>query len=111
MRFPHLRALCFAVLLLLLVTNLQANGQTTRTPSLDWREFKSEAGGFSIKLPGEPKVSDLPLEKGPLTLMRHSHVISVAGFPLDIEYVEMPRGFHNPSLSLEGGISGLRHST
>lgn len=94
----------------LLLFGVPVNGQTPATSSLDWREFKSEAGGFSIKFPGAPTIQELSLQKGPVTLTRHAHALSLEDFVFHVEYVDYPKGYNDPSLSMEGGISGFKHA-
>jgi hypothetical protein len=79
-------------------------------PQLNWRVFNSEAGGFSIKFPGAPQVSSLPMVKGPLTLKRYVHTLTAGDYEFEIDYVDMPAGYDEPELALEGGISGLTRS-
>ena len=79
-------------------------------PKLDWREFTSAAGGFSVKLPGEPRVTTPQMVKGPLTFKRNLHEVSAGGYSFAVEYVDMPAGYSEPELALEGGISGITRS-
>src|SRR5436853_6872979 len=125
MKSPHPRTDFFAALVVLLAYSFAATGQTTNSgpapapgpvvinvpqQTVEWREFKSEAGGFSVKFPGVPRVEHVSFNKGPVELMRHTHTASVAGnVQFEVDYVDMPAGFNDPELSLEGGISGLTH--
>lgn len=93
-------------LLALCATAGAASGQMA-APKLDWQEFKSEAGGFSVKFPAAPRVTQIPLNKGPLTLTRHVHSASAGGYEFEVDYMDMPAGFDEPELSLEGAISGF----
>lgn len=86
------------------------SAQITKTSGLEWREFKSETGGFTIKFPGSPTLQDYPFQKGPLNLTRHAHSLAHESFVFHVEYTDYPKGYVDPSLSLEGGISGLRHT-
>lgn len=79
-------------------------------PSLEWRDFKSDAGRFLITFPGPPEIKELRAQRGPVTLSRHAHVLAVSGFVFHTEYIDYPPGYSDPSLSLEGGISGFKHS-
>src|SRR5688500_10516113 len=72
-----------------------------------WGEFKSEAGGFKVKLPGTPTVREIPLHKGPVTFARRTHAVAAGDMRLEIEYFDTQPGYITPDLSLEGGISGL----
>src|SRR5205085_3359782 len=130
MKSPHTRTYFFAALVVLLAYSFSATGQTTsgapataRTPqgqgggvaaptqTVEWREFKSEAGGFSVKFPGVPRVERVSFNKGPLELVRHTHMASLGDAAhFEVDYVDMPAGFNDPDLSLEGGISGLTHA-
>jgi hypothetical protein len=85
-----------------------ASGQQA-APKLNWQEFKSEAGGFSMKFPGAPQLSKLPMSKGPLTLTRNVHTATSGIYEFHMEYVDMPAGYDEPELALEGGISGVTH--
>jgi hypothetical protein len=93
-------------LLALCATAGGASGQQA-APKLDWQEFKSEAGGFSVKFPAAPRVTQTPMTKGPLTFTRHIHSASAGGYEFELDYVDMPAGYDEPELSLEGGISGF----
>src|SRR5256714_11523130 len=126
MKSPHTRTDFFAAHVLLLALCSAASGQTTNNGpppapghvvinvpqhTVEWREFKSEAGGFSLKFPGVPRVEHVSFNKGPVELMRHTHTASVGGdVQFEVDYVDMPAGFNDPDLSLEGGISGLTHA-
>src|SRR5437764_1382787 len=126
MKSPHTRTDFFAALVLLLAFCSAASGQTTNSgpppapghvvinvpqQTVEWREFKSEAGGFSVKFPGVPRVEHVSFNKGPMELVRHTHTASVGdAVQLEVDYVDMPAGFNDPELSLEGGISGLTHA-
>src|SRR5919205_1072179 len=107
MKRPHPRTYFFAALVLLVAFQAAALGQaktsapivatptpptaTTHTPygdlivkppsveenSVEWREFKSEAGGFSVKFPGVPRVEHVSFNKGPVELVRHTHTASL----------------------------------
>ncbi|MCA1614849.1 MAG: hypothetical protein LC795_14130 [Acidobacteria bacterium] len=92
--------------LLLLSATAPAAAGRQAAPKLDWREFTSEAGGFSVKFPGEPRLSRPQMERGPLTLARNLHEVTVGDYNFAMDYVDMPAGF-DPELALEGGISGL----
>jgi hypothetical protein len=72
-----------------------------------WQEFKSEAGGFRVKLPAPPKIGQQPLQKGPITFMRHTHEARHGDYRFQIEYVDLPAGYDDAELTLEGGVAGL----
>jgi len=94
------------VFLLSLLLCGQAVGQEIR-----WRELKSEAGGFTVLLPGEPQISEEPLQRGPLKLKRHIHALALAnGVSLNVEYFDMPAGTRDAEMVREGGINGLTRS-
>lgn len=102
---------CFRLVALAFFLSCSANvsSQTTKS-AIEWREFKSDTGGFTIKVPGSPTIQDYPLQKGPLQLTRHAHSLTHESFVFHFEYIDYPKGYVDPSLSLEGGISGLRHT-
>jgi hypothetical protein len=77
----------------------------------EWREFTSEAGGFSVKFPGTPVIGRAPIEKGPLTINRFTHSLEIGkGLSFEADYMDTPAGYDDSDLSLEGGISGLIRS-
>lgn len=98
-------------LVALCVTLLSGGGlrAQTQTTALDWQLFKSETGSFTAKFPGSPETREYPFERGPLKVTRHATMLSIASFAFHIEYVDYPKGYTDPSLSLEGGISGFKH--
>lgn len=124
MKSPHSRTDFFVVLATLLLfvalqqtTSAQAKpgdipfGQPTE-PSREivWQEFKSEAGGFTVKLPSAPVAREVPFKKGLLTLKLNVNTVRVgSAYYFEVDYVDFPAGYNNPDLSLEGGISGLIH--
>src|SRR5947209_184708 len=121
MKSPHPRTHFFAALVMLLAFWSVASAQTTNSAPaprqsapqqpVEWREFRSEAGGFTVKFPAVPRVEQVSFNKGPITLVRHTHTASVGGqIQFEVDYVDMPAGFNDPDLSLEGGISGLTHA-
>lgn len=79
-------------------------------PRLDWREFTSEAGGFSIKFPGEPRISRPRLTMGPLTFSLNVHQVSVGDYSFEMNYLELPEG-GNPEYGNEGSMRGLINRT
>lgn len=87
---------------------LRAQSKTADLP--EWIEFKSDAGGFSVKLPGTPKANQSSFEKGPITFTRYSQMLEVAHLHFEVDYMDTPSGYGDPDLSLEGGISGLIRS-
>jgi hypothetical protein len=95
---------------LLVLLALCAAARAASARQFDWREFKSEAGGFSIKFPGVPRVSQVPMVKGPITLTRHAHMLTAGGYEFEMAYVDMPAGNNEPELVLEGGISGITNT-
>jgi hypothetical protein len=134
MKSPHSRTDFFAALVLLVVFQTAALGQLktgdpvvapptpTRTPTdipfgiqrsvetgpIQWREFKSEAGGFSVKLPGEPRLGQVPFNMGPISFKLYTHAVGFGDlFQFEVDYADFPAGYNNPDLSLEGGINGL----
>ena len=93
------------VLLALCAAARAASGQQAAA-EIEWREFRSEAGGFSVKLPSEPRVTPVPIVKGPFTFTRHAHTAAAGGgaYEFEVNYIDLPAGFDEPELSLEGGI-------
>jgi hypothetical protein len=84
-----------------------AHGVLPPVPA-EWREFKSEAGGFAVKFPVAPHVEQMPLNVGPLSVTRHTHIAVVAGgMMFEVDYMDMPAGFGDPALAFEGGIGAL----
>lgn len=94
--------------LLVLVGAAQAAAGRQAAPKLDWREFNSEAGGFTVKLPGTPRITHPQMVKGPLNISRNLHeVIIGSSYRFEVDYMDMPAGYSEPDIALEGGISGL----
>lgn len=83
-----------------------AAAQTEGGSTLNWRDFKSDDGGFSIKFPGPPKVDKSDLHLGPVTLTRHMHSLEIGDMSFDAEYSDLAQG-SDPDASMEGGVSGL----
>lgn len=108
MRSTYTRTLLFTLVALCAAAHVTHGRQPA--PVLNWRVFNSEAGGFSIKFPGAPKVNQFPMVKGPLTLTRYVHQMTVGDYELEIDYVDMPAGYDEPELALEGSISGITRS-
>lgn len=108
MKSPYARTFLFTLIALCAAAG-GAHGRQA-APRLDWRVFNSEAGGFTIKFPGTPRVKPLPMARGPLTLTRHAHALTVGDYEFEIDYMDMPAGYDEPELALEGGISGLTRS-
>jgi hypothetical protein len=78
------------------------------TVPVEWREFKSEAGGFTVKFPAAPHVEQVPFTVGPVSLTRHTHVALVeGGMMFEVDYMDMPAGYSDPALAFEGGIGAL----
>ena len=101
------RTKTFFLSLVVLFGAAQAAGRQA-APRLDWREFTSEAGGFTVKLPGVPRITHPQMVKGPLTFSRNLHEVTVGDdYRFEFDYMDMPAGYSEPDLALEGGISGL----
>jgi hypothetical protein len=84
-----------------------AHGVLPSVP-VEWREFKSEAGGFTVKFPTAPHVEQMPLNVGPISLTRHTHVaLAEGGMMFEVDYMDMPAGYSDPALMFEGGIGAL----
>lgn len=99
------------VLLALCAAARVAPGQQAAA-KFEWREFRSEAGGFSVKFPSEPRVTPVPFVKGPFTFTRHAHTAEAGAgaYEFEVDYIDLPAGYDEPELSLEGGIVGfVRH--
>lgn len=89
----------------------QARPPAVQTPPLNWQEFASEAGAFTVKFPAKPTLKQVPFQKGPITFVRHVHEASVPGhYTFEIDYMDMPAGYNDPDLSTEGGITGMTRS-
>jgi hypothetical protein len=108
----RLTRLLYLVTIALLLTSWSSAARAQSKPGdlPEWREFKSEAGGFSVKLPGTPKLSQSSFEKGSTTFTRFSHSLQVAHLSFDVDYMDLPPGYGDADLSLEGGISGMIQS-
>ncbi|MET0625872.1 MAG: hypothetical protein ABW250_23260 [Pyrinomonadaceae bacterium] len=92
--------------LLLFSASARAAAGRQAVPKLDWREFTSEAGGFTVKFPGAPRLSNPKMTLGPFTLTRHVHEVSVGDYSFEMDYVEIPAG-GNADYGREGGIRGF----
>lgn len=99
----------FVLVLLALCAAARAASGQQAAAKLDWQEFKSEAGGFSVKFPAAPRVTQVPLARGPVTFTRNMHAVAVGGreYEFEVDYMDMPAGYNEPELSLEGGIGGF----
>jgi hypothetical protein len=83
-------------------------GVAIKLSPVEWREFKSEAGGFTVKFPAAPHVEQIPFTVGPVSLTRHAHVAFVeGGMMFEVDYTDMPAGYSDPALAFEGGIGAL----
>lgn len=102
------RLLLLSLLLFSFPAHAAAGWQAT--PKLDWREFTSEAGGFSVKFPGEPRVSGPQVTVGPFTITVHLHQVSVGDYLFEVGYIEAPAG-GTPEYGGEGGIRALINRT
>ena len=117
MKRPHARTrLAFALALLhALAASAAAQGpppppkpRATQAAPIRWQEFRSEAGGFRVKLPSAPKISRAPFRKATITFERHSHEAAHGDeYQFQVDYVDLPAGYDDPELTLEGGIAGL----
>jgi len=106
-----MRTLWFVAITLTLASWSGARAQTRPEALPEWREFTSEAGGFSVKFPGTPVVGQAPIEKGPVTFTRFTHSLEIGkGLSFEADYMDTPPGYGEADLSLEGGISGLIRS-
>jgi hypothetical protein len=77
-------------------------------PKLDWREFTSEAGGFTVKFPGEPLISHPQATLGPYNVVRNLHAVTVGDdYAFNLEYTDLPGAHKNPDMAFEGGISAF----
>lgn len=73
--------------------------------------FKSEAGGFSVRFPFEPRVEDVPFRNGTISFTRHVFTsVMPGGMFFEVEYADMQPGYGVSDLSLEGGASGVTHA-
>jgi hypothetical protein len=108
----HIRTLwLISIIVLLSGWSLAAKAQSKTDALPEWREFVSEAGGFSVKFPGTPVTGRATIEKGPLTINRFTHSLELGkGLSFEADYMDTPAGYDDSDLSLEGGISGLIRS-
>jgi hypothetical protein len=98
----------FLLSLLLLFGSAQPLAGRQAAPKLVWREFTSEAGGFTVKLPGVPRITHPQRVRGPLTVSRNLHEVSIGNdYKFELDYMDMPPGYSEPELGLEGTISGM----
>jgi hypothetical protein len=106
-----MRTLWFVAITVTLASWSGARAQSKPEDLPEWREFTSEAGGFSVKFPGTPVVGRSPVEKGPVSLTRFTHSLEIGkGLSFEADYMDTPPGYGDSDLSLEGGISGLIRS-
>lgn len=97
-----------ALSLLMLSASAQAAAARQSAPKLNWREFTSEPGGFTVKFPGEPRVSHPKESHGPYTVEQNIHVVTVGDdYLFQLEYVDLPGPDRGGDLAFEGGLSGL----
>lgn len=106
MRIQYSRSLCFSALFILFICWSGARAQTSGGGLPEWREFRSEAGGFSVKLPGNPKIQTTDGNVGPVSYKRYIHLLSIGSFTFEVDYIESPTG-SSADLSVEGGIAGF----
>ncbi|HZT57668.1 MAG TPA: hypothetical protein VFA21_03480 [Pyrinomonadaceae bacterium] len=115
----------FAVIAAALVLSTAASAQTNEPPPpppapahgggvaikagpAEWREFKSEAGGFTVKFPAAPHIEEMPYKIGPVAFTRHAHVAFVeGGMTFEVDYADMTAGDSDPALVSEVGIGAL----
>ncbi|HEY0172278.1 MAG TPA: hypothetical protein VGB98_14735 [Pyrinomonadaceae bacterium] len=94
--------------LILLSASTHAAAARQAAPKLDWREFTSEAGGFTIKFPGEPRLSHPQEVRGPYTVRRNVHEVAVGNdYTFLLDYSDFPGPYKEPDSAFEGGISAL----
>jgi hypothetical protein len=74
---------------------------------MQWREFESKDGAFSVQLPGVAKIGNVPFTKGPVTFMRYTHQVLVDGYFMEVDYWDLPTDGSDSDLSAEGAISGM----
>jgi hypothetical protein len=92
MKNRHFRLPYFAVFTIFLVSWCTANAQTEHGSALEWRDSNSEAGGFSVKLPGIRKAQQVPLapvEASRPTVENFEGVVDAATGWLKIETREL----------------------
>jgi hypothetical protein len=94
--------------LLLLAAPAQVAAARQAAPKLNWREFTSEPGGFTIKFPGEPRISHPRLSRGPYNVERNMHEVMVGDdYVFQFDYTDFPGPDRDPDLAFEGGLSAL----
>lgn len=97
----------FSTHALILLCSSWSAAQTGAT-ELAWRDFTSEGGRFSVKLPAKPRIGEEPLEKGPIKFVRYTHSVSlVNGLSFAVDYFDMPAGSREPAITRDGGINGF----
>jgi hypothetical protein len=80
-----------------------------KTVALDWRDFKAEEGGFSVKFPGAPQFATPEVKVGPLTITRHTYSVLAGEHFFELDYADMPAG-SDPDGALNGGVSNMINS-
>ena len=120
MKSPRARIRLLAALALLLARPAAAWAQSPPPPAprppgvvqeggpVRWQEFRSAAGGFRVKFPSTPQIRKTPFTKGPLTFERNTHEAAHgSAYTFNVEYMDLPAGFDDADLTLEGGIAGM----
>lgn len=94
-----------AVSALLLACSAPIDGQAKKP--IEWVEFKSAEGGFSVKFPGTPRLRQDPHERGPISFTRYTHTLLLDSSSFEVDYMDMPAGSQGADIVFEGGVSGF----
>jgi hypothetical protein len=94
------------ILILALATANAAASQTTAQKPLEWQDFNSGDGGFTIKFPGAPKIDTPELKMGPVVVKRHSYSLRVGEFNFEVSVIDLPAG-SDPAGAMEGGVRAV----
>jgi hypothetical protein len=99
----------FILTLVVALCPITTASQTTAPKPLDWHDFNAGDGGFSVKLPGTPKMDTPQFTIGSMTLTRHAYSVLAGNHSFEIDYMDLPAG-SDPDGALEGGISNMINS-
>ncbi|HYW74665.1 MAG TPA: hypothetical protein VE961_26810 [Pyrinomonadaceae bacterium] len=97
---------------LILIAAFWSGSSAAQTPAakpLDWRDFNAGDGGFTVKLPGTPKLSTPEFKVGPVTLATHAYSLQAGDYGFEIYYMDLPAG-SDPDSAMEGGVSNMINS-
>lgn len=93
--------------LLLFSVTAQVAAARQDAPKFDWREFTSEPGRFTVKFPGEPRISQRQT-KGANSFELHTHRVAVGNdYVFGVEYADFAGSYGNSDAAFEGGMSSI----